>query len=131
MPKVVIQLTTAIQIECPANLASNCARDVYFEENVVAGTTVFESQNVAHPQYISGQINKNELGSLDFLYHHLITNVFKDKHFFDFGISNESNGKKLNEGLSYWKESFGASTVIHDFYEVETANYELLEGVLV
>jgi hypothetical protein len=23
-------------------------------------------------------------------------------------ISNEAQGKKLNEGLSYWKESFGA-----------------------
>lgn len=105
--------------------------NVYYEGNIVAGTTVFESENVAHCQYISQYEQEGTLGSLDFLFHHLIKEVFVQKKFFDFGISNESNGKKLNEGLSYWKESFGASTVIHDFYEVETANYELLEGVLV
>jgi hypothetical protein len=32
--------------------------------------------------------------------------------------------------LSYWKESFGASTIVHDFYEVETSNYSLLDTVL-
>jgi hypothetical protein len=30
-------------------------------------------------------------------------------------------------GLTYWK-SFGASTIVHDFYEVETANYYKLDG---
>jgi hypothetical protein len=75
--------------------------------------------------------NKNELGSLDFLYHHLITSVFKEKRFFDFGISNEEQGEKLNEGLVFWKESFGASTIVHDFYEVETSNYGLLDMVLI
>mgnify|MGYP006192029121 FL=1 len=39
--------------------------------------------------------------------------------------------KKLNEGLSYWKESFGASTVVHDFYEVKTINYKAFETVLI
>jgi hypothetical protein len=104
--------------------------NVYFKDKIVAGTTIFISQNVAHPQYVSGMSNKNELGSLDFLYHHLITSVFKDKHFFDFGISNEEQGRKLNEGLVFWKESFGASIFAHDFYEVETANFYLLENVL-
>ncbi len=105
--------------------------NVYFEDTIVAGTTVFESENVAHPQYISGHTNKNELGSLDFLYHHLITIVFKDKHFFDFGISNEEQGRKLNTGLVFWKESFGASTMCHDFYAIETQNYTLLDTVFI
>lgn len=87
---------------------------------IVAGTTIFESENVAHCQYISGQEDKNELGGLDLLFQHLITEVFKNKHFFDFGISNENQGRVLNEGLSYWKESFGASTIVQDFYEVNT-----------
>jgi len=105
--------------------------NVYQEEKIVAGTTIFISENVAHPQYVSGMGNKNELGSLDFLYHHLITSVFKEKRFFDFGISNEEQGKKLNEGLVFWKESFGASTIVHDFYEVKTSNYGLLDTVLI
>ncbi len=104
--------------------------NVYHNEKMVAGTTIFESVNVAHCQYISKYEGDENLGSLDFLYHFLITDVFANKRFFDFGISNESEGKKLNEGLSSWKESFGASTIVHDFYEVKTVNYAKLLGIL-
>ena len=105
--------------------------NVYFNEKIVAGTTVFESQNVVHCQYISKNEIVDNLGSLDFLYQFLIKEVFAEKRFFDFGISNESQGKKLNNGLSYWKESFGASTIVQDFYEVKTTNYNLLDTVLI
>jgi hypothetical protein len=105
--------------------------NVYQNDKIVAGTTIFVSKNVAHPQYVSGMSNKNELGSLDYLYYHLITSVFKDKHFFDFGISNEVQGSKLNTGLVFWKESFGASIIVQDFYELETVNYSLLDNVLI
>lgn len=105
--------------------------NVYNGNVIVGGTTVFITDTVAHPQYISGNKDKNQLGSLDYLYAYLITNVFKDKKYFDFGISNEEQGRKLNEGLAFWKESFGARTVVHDFYEVETANFGLLENVLI
>ncbi|MBZ4042535.1 GNAT family N-acetyltransferase [Flavobacterium hibisci] len=105
--------------------------NVYENGFIVAGTTIFESQTVAHSQYISGKKEKNELGGLDLLFYKLISEVFKNKCFFDFGISNEDQGKKLNEGLSYWKESFGANTIVHDFYEVTTSNYSLLNDVLI
>ncbi len=60
-----------------------------------------------------------------------MTTVFKNKKHFDFGISNENLGKKLNNGLSYWKESFGASTIVQDFYEAKTSNYILLDNVII
>jgi hypothetical protein len=104
--------------------------NVYNEDKLVAGTTIFETKNVAHAQYISGNKDKGKLGSVDFLYHHLLTEVFDKKQFFDFGISNNNEGRTLNKGLSFWKESFGAHIVTQDFYEVETANYPLLEQVL-
>jgi hypothetical protein len=104
--------------------------NVYHNNKIVAGTTVFVTQNSAHPQYISGNSDKNELGSLDYLYHHLISDVFKDKNYFDFGPSNEESGRKINEGLLFWKESFGAKTVIQPYHEVETSNYYLLDTVL-
>ena len=63
---------------------------------------------------------KNELGSLDFLHHYLLTEVFTTKKFFDFGISNEWAGRKLNQGLHYWKESFGARTVVQEVYAIAT-----------
>lgn len=105
--------------------------NVYFEDEIVAGTTVFETETTAHCQYISKNPDTENLGSLDFLFDFLINERFMHKRFFDFGISNENQGKNLNEGLTYWKESFGASTIIHDFYEVETSNYRKLNGIFV
>jgi hypothetical protein len=105
--------------------------NVYLEDKIIAGTTIFETKTVAHCQYISKNEKQENLGSLDFLFQYLIKEKFAEKRFFDFGISNENQGKNLNEGLSYWKESFGASTIIHDFYEVETFNYNKLNGIFV
>lgn len=105
--------------------------NVYRANELIGGTTIFESKNVVHSQYISANLTKNEYGTLDFLHHFLITEVFKDKKYFDFGISNEEQGRKLNGGLSFWKESFGATTLTQDFYEVETGNYSKLEEVII
>ncbi|HEX8018258.1 MAG TPA: GNAT family N-acetyltransferase [Flavobacterium sp.] len=104
--------------------------NVYENGSIVAGTTIFESSKVAHSQYISGKEDKNELGGLDLLFYKLISEVFKNKRFFDFGISNENQGRNLNDGLSYWKESFGANIIVQDFYEVQASNYNVLDTVL-
>lgn len=104
--------------------------NVYLDDKIVAGTTIFETSTVAHSQYISGNSNKNQLGSLDFLHHYLITEVFASKKYFDFGISNENQGRNINKGLLYWKESFGARTVTQSFYKFETKKYEKLNSVM-
>ncbi len=105
--------------------------NVYKDEVLVAGTTIFESELVAHSQYISGNNQKNELGSLDYLHYYLINSVFKDKRYFDFGISNENNGTQVNKGLQYWKEGFGARTITQDFYSVPTNSYKMLDSVMI
>lgn len=92
--------------------------NVYSEGKIVAGTTVFETPTVAHSQYIGSNSDRSRLGSIDFLYDFLIKKYASEKRYFDFGTSNENNGKTLNEGLLYWKESFGAKTVVQDFYEL-------------
>ena len=104
--------------------------NVYKNEEIVAGTTIFETKNVAHSQYISGNKDKNTLGSLDFLHIHLLNTVFKNKTHFDFGISNENKGQNVNEGLQYWKEGFGARTIIQDFYTFETIKFSKLDTVM-
>ncbi|HEX8270135.1 MAG TPA: GNAT family N-acetyltransferase [Flavobacterium sp.] len=104
--------------------------NVYIENKLIAGTTIFVTDQVAHPQYISGNEYKNETGSLDYLYSHLIKEIFNDKQFFDLGPSNEQNGQKINEGMLFWKESFGAKTVVQDFYELKTANFGALKSVM-
>ncbi len=105
--------------------------NVYNKDVIVAGATIFETDTVAHCQYLSKFENGKKLGSLDILFQHLIYQVFAHKRYFDFGISNEQNGKLLNDGLSYWKESFGARTIIQDFYEVQTADFEKLTAIFV
>lgn len=105
--------------------------NVYHNNKLVAGTTIFISKLVAHSQYISGNPDKNSLGSLDFLHDYLLKNVFQNKSYFDFGISNESQGRHVNQGLQYWKEGFGARTITQDFYRVDVTNHSKLKQVLI
>jgi hypothetical protein len=35
------------------------------------------------------------------------------------------------KNINFWKESFGAHTLVQNFYEVETSNYELLDTILI
>jgi len=104
--------------------------NVYHNNQIVAGTTIFETEHVAHSQYISGNSDKNMLGSLDFLHNYLLKEIFAEKPYFDFGISNENQGQNINEGLQYWKEGFGARTIVQDFYRFKTSDYKLLSNVM-
>ena len=91
--------------------------NVYKENKIVAGTTVFQTKNVVHVQYTASNSKKNILGSLDFLFYKLITDVYSKHKYFDFGTSNERDGKKINQGLMYWKEGFGARSLTQNFYK--------------
>lgn len=93
-----------------------------------AGCVIYETDTVAHLQYVSGSENRNSTGAIDFLLHHLITEVFAHKMYFDFGSSNENNGQQYNSGLLFWKESFGARAISQNFYKVNTANFNLLQN---
>ena len=103
--------------------------NVYYEDRLVAGTTIFETPFVAHSQYISGNEEKNTLGSLDFLHMYLLENIYHDKAYFDFGTSNENEGKTINEGLLYWKEGFGAIPQTQRFYDVDTSKFNELLAI--
>ena len=105
--------------------------NVYKDNEIVGGATIFETEAVAHVQYISANEDKQQLGTLDFLFEYLITERFRNKRYFDFGTSNENHGKNINEGLLYWKKCFGARSIVQSFYEVKTANYKKLATVFI
>jgi hypothetical protein len=86
---------------------------------MLAGVVIYESRNVAHAQYISSSEEGRRLGALDAVFSYLIEEYYRDKRYFDFGISTESEGRYLNEGLVFFKEGFGARAVVHDSYEVD------------
>ncbi len=104
--------------------------NVYKEDRVIGGVTIFETVTVAHAQYISANEEGRQLAALDFLFSNLLE-VFKDKKYFDFGIVNEMQGTKINKGLLHWKETFGGRSIVHDFYEIKTENHHLLNNIFI
>ena len=86
---------------------------------IEAGTVIFLQAGVVHTQYLANSDEGKKTGALDCLLDWLITDVYKDKIWFDFGISCEQDGRYLNEGLAAQKEGFGARAVVHDFYRIE------------
>ncbi len=94
--------------------------NVYKDGKIVAGTTLFLTETTIHPQYVSGNTDKNAFGSLDLAYDFAISHFKVGRRYFDFNISSEENGTKLNQGLVFWKESCGARTYAADTYVVQT-----------
>ncbi len=90
----------------------------YDGDKMLAGVLVFESEVVAHCQYMANSAEGKELGALDLVIDHLISEYSGMKRYFSFGVSTENNGTFLNEGLINQKETFGARTIVHDFYEL-------------
>jgi len=100
----------------PNNIRLFCS---FLNDKMLAGVIIFENKNIAHAQYIASSDDGREMGALDVLFAELIEKHFVNKKYFDFGISNENEGKYLNEGLIFYKEGFGARAIVHDFYEVD------------
>lgn len=93
---------------------------IYLDGVIVAGCTMFINNKTVHAQYISGTDVGRDMGCLDFLFDYLIQKHYSDYVYFDFGICNEQGGNMINKGLLEWKEGFGARTIIHDFYQIDT-----------
>lgn len=107
---------TLLKSRFPKNIAQYNA---YYKGQIVAGATLFITESVVHVQYISSNSLRSTTGALDYLFSYLI-DFYKDKAlYFDFGISNENQGRDLNNGLLFWKESFGARTITQDFYSLD------------
>ncbi|WP_040251528.1 hypothetical protein [Psychroserpens mesophilus] len=117
---------TELKTKFPNNIRQFNA---YYQNDIIAGVTVFETEQVAHAQYISTINSKKEFAGLDAIFDALVHTFFKNKRYLSFGISNENQGQHINRGLLKWKESFGARVISHDFYNVNTENYNRLNDV--
>jgi len=111
----------------PDNIRLFVERDE--DGELVAGAWLFITDHVVHVQYMATSNTGRTIGALDYLIATLIekrpwltlTNgqpLEKVPVFFDFGISTESSGHNLNEGLIFQKEGFGARGVCYDFWEL-------------
>ena len=90
----------------------------YHHAHMETGVIIYESDHVAHCQYIASTDLGKDLGALDLLFDHLITKIYPHKRYFDFGSSNECGGQILNEGLITQKEEFGGRAVIQPIYSL-------------
>ncbi len=86
--------------------------------SVIAGCLIYETDQVAHVQYIASTPQGRESGALDFLFDYLIHTHYSQKHYFDLGTSVEEGGRVLNEGLIFQKEGFGGRAVMYDMYDI-------------
>jgi hypothetical protein len=104
-----------LHLRFPSNIRLFLASDA---AGPVAGVVIYDTGRVAHVQYIGSNERGREAGALDLLFATLIEETCRERPWFDFGISNEDEGRVLNVGLIEQKEGFGARAVAHDFYEV-------------
>lgn len=86
------------------------------EDELLAGTIIFDTPHCVHAQYISSTRDGRDLRALDVLFDWLLGDMFSSCKRFDFGISTENEGQTLNAGLSDNKESWGARSVVYDQY---------------
>jgi hypothetical protein len=93
---------------------------VYQKDEIIAGITIFETENVVKSQYGATSKKGEEVRALDFLFINLIEKYKrKGKHFFDMGIVNEENESGYHPGLLKQKEELGCTVYNQDFYKIE------------
>ena len=107
---------TALKEKFPKNIKQF---SVYFEDVIIAGVTILETETVVKSQYGATTKKGEELRALDFLFINLIQKYKSEgKLFFDMGIVNEDNEKGYHAGLLKQKEELGCSVYSQDFYKM-------------
>ena len=88
-------------------------------DNIIAGTVIYEYDNVIHTQYMAANEEARKIGALDLAVVSVIE-LYRDKKLWlDFGISTEHGRIYLNEGLINQKESFGGRTGVYEIWELD------------
>ena len=90
--------------------------------SVLAGSVVYETVNVAHSQYAGTTEEGRALGAQNLIALTLLRSRFREKKWFDYGISTESEGRVLNAGLQDFKEGFGLRALVYDRYRITLPN---------
>ena len=86
---------------------------------LIAGTVIYEYDNVVHTQYMAADEEARRIGALDLAISTVIEKYKANKLWMDFGISTEHDRIYLNEGLISQKEGFGGRTGVYQIWEIE------------
>ncbi len=90
---------------------------------IIAGTVIYDMGRTVHTQYISANKEGKATGAFDHLISYLLSSVYADRTYFDFGVSTEKGGNWLNEGLTFQKESFGGRGVCYDTWSLNLSDF--------
>ncbi|MCR4695300.1 MAG: GNAT family N-acetyltransferase [Pseudobutyrivibrio sp.] len=90
----------------------------YKAGKMIAGTIIYEYDEVIHTQYMAANEEARVIGALDYVISVVIDKYKGSKQWLDFGISTEEQGRLLNEGLISQKEGFGGRTNIYYTYNI-------------
>lgn len=101
--------------------------NIYIGKEIVAGTTLFKTNNTYHTQYISSNEKGRKSGAIDLLFDFLLNKAKEENVNFDFGTSSHENGLDLHTSLLDWKEGFGGNIHSYESYRIETKNSTYLE----
>lgn len=105
----------------PENIQCICG---VIDNIVVAGVLVFITATTYHAQYIASSEAGYEVSALDAVFNHTIASAKRnEKRWFDFGISTESMGMILNEGLYRFKSEFGSGGTVQELYELDLKRF--------
>lgn len=87
-------------------------------DKMIAGTILYEYEQVVHTQYMAADNEARIIGALDLTVACVIENYKERKKWLDFGISTEHGKIYLNEGLCSQKEGFGGRTGVYEIWEL-------------
>lgn len=100
----------------PENIKLICAE---LDGRVEAGTLIFVTKTSHHAQYIASSPKSQDVFALDVVFDKAIASAKNaGASYFDFGISNEDEGRYLNEGLYKFKSEFGGGGVLYEHFSI-------------
>lgn len=94
--------------------------NLYKEETLLAGITIFDTGNVVKSQYGATSLKGEKYRAIEYLFIHLI-HQYKNqgKRYFSMGTVTEQNDLGYNSGLLKQKEELGCSLYLQDFLSLK------------
>lgn len=108
---------TYLKSKFPGNIKQY---NLYLDEELLAGITLFDTGTVVKSQYGATSINGEKARAIEFLFLHLIYKYQeKGRSFFSMGTVTEQNELGYNSGLLKQKEELGCDLYLQDFLSLK------------
>ncbi|GLB53733.1 hypothetical protein NBRC110019_27740 [Neptunitalea chrysea] len=104
---------TLLQYKFPENIYQY---NIYLEEELLAGITIFETDQVVKSQYGATTEAGERIRAFDYLFLYVINSYKDKKKYFSQGTATESNELGYNPGLVKQKEELGCSIYLQHIY---------------